>query len=75
MKTVLDEAYASCKSELPDDAVQVTQSWQPSGGDVAVDTSGRQPLLCAAAVRANMAHTTPEIDGKKVCQFCFECFF
>ena len=66
MKVALDEAYISYQAQLPEDAVQVTQSWQPGGSDLAVDTSGRQPLFCAAGLRANMAQTNPEIDGKKV---------
>ena len=70
MKAALDEAYINYKAKLPDDAVQVTQNWQP-GSSESVDTSGRQPLFCAAALRANMAFTTPEIDDKKVCQFRF----
>ena len=64
-KAALNEAYAAYQEQLPEDAVQVNQAWQP-GGDNAVDTSGRQPLFCAAALRAHMAQTNPDIDGKKV---------
>ena len=69
MKVALDEAYTTYKTDLPEDAVQVTKSWEPGAGDLAVDTSGRQPVFCAAALKANMAQTDPDIDGKKVPQF------
>ena len=71
MKAALDTAYTTFQTQLPEDAVQVTQSWQPGSNDLNVDTSGRQPLFCAAALRANMLQMDPDIDGKKVPQFHF----
>jgi hypothetical protein len=71
MKVALDEAYTTYKTDLPEDAVQVTKSWEPGSNDLNVDTSGRQPLFCAAALRANMLQMDPDIDGKKVSQFHF----
>ena len=71
MKATLDAALATYQTKLPEDAVQATSTWQPS--ELAVDTSGRQPLFCAAALRANMAHTNPETDAKKICRGNFTC--